>query len=79
MKNWKTTSTGITMIIAGIVGCYFAWKNNQLNEGTVTGSVTSVLAGIGLIFAKDNNVTGGTVINVPNNAEAVKTSAKKDQ
>lgn len=61
-KNWKTTSTGITMIVAGIVGFYFAFKGGQVNEGTITGSLTSVLAGIGLLFAKDNNVTGGTVV-----------------
>lgn len=61
MKNWKTTSTGIVMIVAGITGIYFAFKNNQLNEAAITGSITSVLGGIGLIAAKDNNVTGGTV------------------
>ena len=60
MKNWKTTSTGITMIVGGIVGIYFAAKSGNLNEGTVTGSITAILGGIGLIFAKDNNVTGGT-------------------
>lgn len=60
MKNWKTTSTGLTMIIGGIVGMYFASKSGNINEGTVTGSLTAILGGIGLIFAKDNNVTGGT-------------------
>lgn len=61
MKNWKTTSTGITMVVGGIVGFYFAIKNNSVNEGTVTGCLTAVLGGIGLIFAKDGNVTGGTI------------------
>ena len=61
MKNWKTTSTGITMVVGGIVGFYFAIKNNTVNEGTVTGCLTAVLGGIGLIFAKDGNVTGGSI------------------
>lgn len=61
MKSWKTTSSGISLIIAGTLGLYFAWKNNQLNEASVTASVTSILGGIGLLNAKDNNVTGGTV------------------
>jgi uncharacterized membrane protein AbrB (regulator of aidB expression) len=61
MKNWKTTSTGITMVVSGIVGLYFAWKSNNLNEGTITACLGSILGGIGLILAKDSNVTGGTI------------------
>jgi hypothetical protein len=79
MKNWKTTSTGITMIVAGIVGFYFAYKNGQLNEGSVMGSLGSITGGIGLLAAKDFNVTGGTTVNVPNDASVVKDSAKQDQ
>lgn len=60
MKNWKTTSTGIAMIVGGIVAIYFASKTNNINEASIMACVTSVLAGIGLIFAKDNNVTGGS-------------------
>ena len=60
MKSWKTTSAGITMIVSGIIGFYFAYKTGNVNEGTITGSVTAILGGIGLILAKDSNVTGGT-------------------
>ena len=60
MKNWKTTSSGIALIVGGIVSIYFANKTNNVNEATITACVTSVLGGIGLIFAKDNNVTGGS-------------------
>lgn len=58
MKNWKTTSAGITMIVSSIVGFYFAFKSGNLNEATVTACVTSLLGGIGLIFSKDAGVTG---------------------
>jgi hypothetical protein len=58
MKNWKTTSMGISMIIGSIVGFYFAWKSNTLNEATVTACVTSLLGGIGLVLGKDAGVTG---------------------
>lgn len=61
MKNWKTTSTGITMIVGAVIGVYFAYKNNQINEAVITASISSLLGGLGLIFAKDKNVTGGTV------------------
>ena len=60
MKNWKTTSTGITMVVAGLVGLYYAVKTGNVNEASITASLGSILGGIGLIFAKDSNVTGGT-------------------
>lgn len=77
--SWKTTSAGITMIIAGAVGIYFAAKNNVLNEGAITGAITSILGGVGLLFAKDKNVTGGTVINPTNDSSVVATSTKVDK
>lgn len=58
MKSWKTTSAGITLIVAGICGFIFA--NHPLTQEAIIGSITSILTGIGLIFAKDSNVTGGT-------------------
>lgn len=61
MKNWKTTSAGISMIIAGILGLYYAWIGNNLNQGTIMAGVGTILAGIGLISAKDHDVTGGSV------------------
>ncbi len=56
-KNWKTTSLGITMIVGGILGLIFA----PVTQASIMTSLTAILGGIGLIFAKDNNVTGGTV------------------
>lgn len=79
MNSWKTTSAGITMIVAGIVGGYFAYKNGQFTEPAIMAAVTSVLGGLGLIFAKDKNVTGGTVLNTNNDASIVKEAGKKDQ
>jgi hypothetical protein len=75
--SWKTTSTGITMIVAAIVGFYFAFKNNQISEATITVGISSLLGGIGLIFSKDKNVTGGTTINPANDPSVVKDSASK--
>ena len=60
MKNrsWKTTSAGILLIASSIVGIYFAWKSNNLNEATVMGAITGIIGGVGLILAKDGNKTG---------------------
>lgn len=59
MKSWKTTSAGILAIVGGITLLVFA--NHPLTSEAIMGAVTSILSGIGLMFAKDNNVTGGNV------------------
>jgi hypothetical protein len=61
MKNWKTTSAGILAIVGGIVRLYFAVKAGNVSEESVITTVTAILTGIGLILAKDSNVTGGTI------------------
>lgn len=53
-KNWKTSLSGIASIIGGI--SLFVNHPDQIEA-----AFTAVALGIGLIFAKDNNVTGGTV------------------
>lgn len=73
-KSWKTTSAGVLMIVGAIVGLVFAFKNNAINEGTVMGAATAIVGGVGLLVAKDNNVTGGSVISANNDPDAVKAS-----
>jgi hypothetical protein len=60
IKNWKTTSSGIVLIAGGLARGYIAYKTGTINEESVTTSATAVLTGLGLIFAKDANETGGT-------------------
>lgn len=57
MKSWKTTSAGILAIVGGIVRFYFAVKAGQFTEEAITTSLTAILSGVGLLFARDNNVT----------------------
>ena len=49
---------GIASIAGGIVAIYF--RRASLDEATIMASLTTILVGIGLIVAKDNDVTGGT-------------------
>lgn len=51
MKNWKTTLAGISAIIAGV--SLFFNHPDQINE-----AIASVVVGLGLIFAKDSNISG---------------------
>lgn len=55
LTNWKTTGSGVLMILLGIAGLL------GIKGGTDSSTaIASIMAGIGLIFAKDSNVTGGT-------------------
>jgi hypothetical protein len=54
MKNWKTTATGITAIVVVLSTA----AHNYLATGAIPDIglvIGSVLAGWGLIVAKDNN------------------------
>ena len=54
MKNWKTTLAGLFMLL-GIVG-------KDLGAGKIDPATdfAGVMGAVGLIAAKDHNVTGGT-------------------
>lgn len=58
MFNWKTTVAGISAIAAAI-GSLFA-ANGTIDWSHLSTVIPAVLAGLGLMFAKDSNVTGGT-------------------
>ena len=60
MKSWKTNSAGILMIAGSIISFVFALKSPPVSQEVYMACITGLLGGIGLIFAKDSNVTGGT-------------------
>ena len=53
LKNWQTTLSGVTGLVALVAKCVAAKAINA--EDFAAASIC-----IGLIFAKDGNVTGGT-------------------
>lgn len=55
MKNWKTTSSGILLIVGAIVAIVFSAIAGTITQGEIMTSVTAILAGIGLFFAKDED------------------------
>jgi len=61
--SWKTTSAGILAITGALISLFFAIKNKAITAEVLTGVISGILAGIGLILAKDGNVTGGNVSN----------------
>lgn len=62
MKNWKTTIGGVVNAIAAILAIFGASVAPEQKEAIIGGAVALATIGntvVGL-FAKDNNVTGGT-------------------
>lgn len=57
MKSWKTTTTGILMMLGGLLALFFT---HPLTQEIILASATAILGGLGLVLAKDSNVTGGT-------------------
>ena len=61
MKNWKTTlfgSGGILFSVLEIASNFVMGTPEKINWTIV---VPSIITGIGLFFAKDSNVTGGSI------------------
>ncbi len=69
--NWQTSLFGSTGIIAAAFGIYSAISSGQPIDATQVATIVSVISiGLGLIRAKDANVTGGTISNVTGQAGA---------
>lgn len=51
------------MIVGALVGLVFAIKAKAVTSDVIMACVTGILGGVGLLFAKDSNVTGGNVSN----------------
>lgn len=54
--NWKTSGAGILMIALGVLSA-----TGKAPVGVGGDPMTLIMGGLGLLFAKDGNVTGGDV------------------
>jgi putative flippase GtrA len=62
MTSWKTTMFGIAGLIGAIATAATALLDNDpLTNPNWTAIISAGTVAFGLIFAKDSNVTGGTV------------------
>lgn len=53
LKNYKTTSAGLAIIIGSVVHLVFAVKGHTGDENTWTTALVAIAGGIGLMFAGD--------------------------
>ena len=56
LANWKTSLAGVLLVVMGALNTFLGIHV----PGFSMDFVTALTAGIGLIVAKDSNVTGGT-------------------
>lgn len=70
--SWKTTSSGILMILGALIGIYYNRAN--LTPETLMVAATAILGGIGLIFARDNNVSSAAIVQKQEDKAAEKNS-----
>ena len=58
MKSWKTTVTGVATILTAVGAALTAmFDNDPSTTIDIAVTIAAVMSGIGLIFARDNNVT----------------------
>ena len=58
MKSWRTTTTGILAIVVAIAGAVKAELDGDVTTTADWGAVAAaIIAGIGLIAARDNRVS----------------------
>lgn len=62
MKNWKTTIGGVINAIAAVLAIFGVMISPEQKEAILGGAVALATIGNAIVglFAKDNNVTGGT-------------------
>ncbi len=62
MKSWRTTTTGILAIVIAIAGAVKAELDGDVTTTADWGAVAAaIIAGIGLIAARDNRVSSQDV------------------
>jgi hypothetical protein len=52
LTNWKTTAAGVAAILTALADMATAFSHGTIS-GSLSADVAAIIAGIGLIFAKD--------------------------
>jgi len=63
ITNWKTSAAGIAAILGAVASLITMFSKGQVDGNVLMTDLGVIGAGISGLFAKDKNVTGGTVDN----------------
>ncbi len=61
LANWKTTAAGIALILGALADVTTQVSSGAWDSAHLIADFTAFTGGLGLIFAKDGDVTGGKV------------------
>jgi predicted Zn-dependent protease len=56
-SSWKTSLAGVASILTGLLALVHSGQNGTITTADITTALTAITAGVGLIFARDNNVS----------------------
>jgi hypothetical protein len=66
LKNWQTSGAGIGTLLAAVASIVSSVSQGHVPDGAqVSILMMGIATGIGLLRAKDQNVTGGSVAQTP--------------
>jgi hypothetical protein len=60
LMNWKTSLTGIAAILTALGDMFTQIGTGNVGAGNIEKDFLAIVVGVGLLAAKDSNVTGGT-------------------
>lgn len=60
LTNWKTTAAGVASILTALADLATAFSQGNIS-GNLATDVTAIIAGVGLLFAKDASSTTTTI------------------
>lgn len=76
LTNWKTTSTGLTMISLGVIHLVFCLKSKTASEEVWAATIAAVVGGLGLIFARDAGSSAKTVTDLQGQIDTLHQAVK---
>lgn len=58
MKSWRTTTAGAAAVATAVGDILTHLASGDFGSGAIEKDVLAIIVGLGLIFAKDHNVSG---------------------
>jgi len=60
LMNWKTSLAGAAAILTALGDVLTQLGSGNVGSGAIEKDLLAIIVGVGLLSAKDSNVTGGT-------------------
>lgn len=60
-SSWKTSLAGVASILTGLLALVHAGQGGTITTSDITVALTAITTGVGLLFARDNNVNSEMV------------------